>query len=51
MSIVSPHIGQTLIGPDDWVRVVEEGMKDPEKFAETYKELGMRFVPTEEAAA
>ncbi len=51
MSIVSPHIGQTLIGPDDWVRVVEEGMKDPEKFAETYKELGMKFVPTEEVAA
>ena len=50
-STISPHIGQILIGPQEWIDVVEDGMKDPDAFAAKYKELGMHFVKKEEAAS
>jgi hypothetical protein len=51
MSIMSPHIGTNLIGPNEWLAVVQEGLKDPEKFAQDFKEIGLHFKPKEEAAA
>lgn len=50
-SIVSPHIGQFLIGPEEWIREVQWGMEHPEEFSAKYKALGMHFVSKEEAPA
>jgi len=50
-SIVSPHIGQFLIGPEEWIREVQWGMEHPDEFGAKYKALGMHFVSKKETPA
>lgn len=45
---MSPHIGQFLIGPEEWIKEVQWGMQHPDEFSQKYKSLGMHFVAQEQ---
>lgn len=50
-SIMSPHIGQFLIGPDEWIKELSWGIEHPQEFEERYKLLGMKLAEKEEVAS